>query len=240
MQRKRFWMSALAFALIALTAWVWVFDQERAARVEPSNKGSSVWDGWFRTGHQGAWPPTAPLQSEGKAADAAKSERSPIDSVRPPVFRVNDHGQLIIDAQTRADVERLYALYANDGGQEKLAERSAKLPEAAKLELRDLYQHWSQYAQAVMQSLRPDTSADPLEEAKRQLVGLRLLRLQYFGADQAHAMFAEEDEMAEDLLHRVEANKNPALSFEEKVHQAQEDISAGDSEAKPAKVRGRQ
>ncbi|KGM40714.1 hypothetical protein JY96_13485 [Aquabacterium sp. NJ1] len=154
--------------------------------------------------------------------------------MRPPVFRTDGQGNLIIDPQTRSDVERVHALYAHDGPK-KLEAFSAELPDTTRRQLKDLYQQWTQYAQAVMQAFPAEPSADSLEEARRQLAELKQMRQQYFGPERAKLMFGEEENVSEELLSRIEANKAPKMSFDDKVKQAQDELAQGQGTAKSSR-----
>lgn len=80
------------------------------------------------------------------------SASNPLDNLKPPVFRANPTGDLVMDPQTRTDVERLHALNERDDALAKLEALSRNLPAQARRELKELYQQHAQYSQAVTRS----------------------------------------------------------------------------------------
>ncbi len=145
---------------------------------------------------------------------------NPLDTTELPTFRATPQGKLVIDVQTRNDVERMVALFADDHGQQRLALQSVDLPEQAQRELRDLYQRYLQYSQAVTQSIPQGQGT--LDEATQQLKILHALRAQYFGADQAETMFGAEETTADKLIELMRQQTDPKASLEERVIQAQD------------------
>ena len=179
--------------------------------------------GLFTAMVPGAVAPTD-RASDANTVNAGQPTTSPLDSMAAPVFRATQLGALVIDPQTRTDVERVYALYQRDEATQKLAAFSADLPAKAQRELRDLFQQYAQYAQAVAQTFPPDQNVSSTEEVSRQLKGLHDLRQQYFGVDGARVMFEQEEETSAKLINLMSQNKGSGLSLSDKAEQAQEAI----------------
>ena len=221
-QQKRVWIGALiTLVIVAGTSVSWFKPASESHGTSPL--GQPWWS--MPMAHHPAKPNQAEQPQARVAAPPPPAASSPLDTVRPPVFRANGQGHLIIDPQTRGDVERVHALYAHDDGLKRLEAFSAELPDTAKRELKDLYQQWAQYAQAVMQAFPVESSSDSLEEARHQLAGLKQMRQQHFGPERTRLMFGEEEEVSEELLNRIEANKEPKLSLDDKVKQAQDELT---------------
>ena len=183
--------------------------------------------GLFTAMVPGAVAPTdraSDADTNADAVNAGQPTTSPLDSMAAPVFRATQLGALVIDPQTRTDVERVYALYQRDEAMQKLAAFSAELPAKAQRELRDLFQQYAQYAQAVAQTFPPDQNVSSTEEVSRQLKGLHDLRQQYFGVDGARVMFEQEEETSAKLISLMSQNKGSGLSLSDKAEQAQEAI----------------
>lgn len=219
------WLITVALAgALALGAWWWrdqgdQHDTDQATGSTPSLFSRNV-------------PVDAPAASGAAASglpapDGQRPAASPLDSMIPPSFRANSNGNLVVDPQTRVDVERVHALYARDEALQKLEALSSGMPVKAQRELKDLYQQYAQYAQAVAQTYPPGLSMGTIDEARTQLKGLHELRQQYFGVEGAKAMFEQEEETSARLLVLMSQNQDASLSLAEKAEQAQEAIHKG-------------
>jgi hypothetical protein len=223
-KRKRIWPRVL-LAVVAIVGglWWWHHHQEAAAGDADGKRSSTPWSLW-----PGQMPNAAPTLGEAPTPsnlppEAIRPVPSPLDTMQPPVCRADGQGHLAVDMQTKNDIERIYALYQGDEAQSKLTACAAGLPANAQRELKDLFQNYSQYAKAVAQAYPPADGETNIDDAKKQFKGIQNLRRQYFGEDTAKALFAQEEEITRDLLGRIEANKDPKMSFEEKINKAQED-----------------
>lgn len=154
------------------------------------------------------------------------SASNPLDNLTPPVFRANPTGDLVMDPQTRTDVERLHALNERDDALAKLEALSRNLPAQARRELRELYQQHVQYTQAVTRSFPPGVEVDSVDKVLQQFEGLHELRVQYFGADRAEKLFGEEEQATREMLALMQAQKSANLSLGEQAAQAQATWSA--------------
>jgi len=222
-QTKRIWLSALIGVAIAGGAWWWhAQDQGTHATGKKDGPRWTLWPGQL--------PNAAPtLGTEpyppGMTPEITHGATSPLDTMQPPIFRANSHGDLTIDTQTKNDVERMVALFHGDEALRKLDEFSANIPAKARQELKDLFQNYSQYAQALAQALPPAQSTGTFEEARQQFKVAKELRAQYFGPEKANAMFGEEEAITQNLLTNVESNKDPKMTLNEKIIKAQEEMN---------------
>ncbi|HEX5355566.1 MAG TPA: lipase secretion chaperone [Aquabacterium sp.] len=220
MTRKKWWiLSALTATLMATGLW-----GLRPTTSDPT--ASSAQEGfasWFKPHSATPGPPAdmTDTKATAHAQTASSKPASPLDTMILPTFRATSHGDLAMDQQTRLDVERIYALFPRDEARAKLESQSADLPAQAQRELKDLFQKYAQYAQAVAQTFPPEQNSGSLEEAARQFNELKALRRQYFGDEQAQSLFGEEEKTAQELLALMRKQTDPKLSLEEKAEQAQ-------------------
>src|SRR5690606_15761574 len=218
--------SALAGALVvAVLAWT-----RTPSPTEGTAATATPAPGIITAQVPGALPSgDAPAQAASAAAPMApQAMASPLDAITPPACRTDAQGELVIDPGTRNDVELITALH-------KPAQALAKLDEAcqdqgpkARQAMKNLYQQFVQYAQAVTQTFPPDEQiAIPVEKLEAVLLkGLHDLRVQYFGAETACAMYCEEEELTRRMLAVAVdyKQKNPKASTEESVGMAQAEI----------------
>lgn len=148
---------------------------------------------------------------------------SPLDTVRPPVFRVDAAGHLITDARLRGDLEQVFALHQGPQILSKLDELSAHLPVSAQRELRDMYRRYTQYEAAVTQQMQArQTDEEPtVETADQELQLLRELRRAHFGEDLANSMFGEEEQQSLEMSDFIRHHTDPNLPLMQRVEQAQ-------------------
>ncbi|MBC7698851.1 lipase secretion chaperone [Aquabacterium sp.] len=221
---KKWWLaSALAAVAVAAGGWAWTHD--KTAGVAASNHSGPAPITWATpTPHEAMATAASPLASGAASTPNLPAGRNPLDSMIPPRFRADRHGELAMDPTTRVDVERVHALYPRDEALQKLDAFSEGLPAQARRELKDLFQQYAQYAQAVTQTYPPELTIGSLDEAARQLAGLHALRQQYFGAERAEALYGEEEETSRKLLTLMGKQSDPNLSLEEKAALAQETL----------------
>lgn len=148
---------------------------------------------------------------------------NPLDSVKPPQFRANDKGQLVVDEAFRVDLERVYGLHQGPDVLKKLEEFSAHLPDRAKQELRSQYQRYVQYDAAVMQHMAAQVAQEDmsLALAERELALLHELRQTYFGQESAQAMFGQEEAHSRELHDYIRHHTDPSLPLMQRVELAQ-------------------
>lgn len=216
-------MSSVAVALVGLGLWT-LHPQGSSTGAAPHRDGVAAW--FSQGGPASVGAEGNAVSDAASAADAASllsraKPVSPLDTMILPTFRATDKGTLVMDQQTRQDVERIHALFPRDEALARLDIQASTLPAQAQRELRALYQQYNQYAQAVAQTYPPGLSNGTLEEAAQQLKGLHDLRQQYFGAEGAQALFGEEEKTSQELLELMRKQTDPKLSLEEKAELAQ-------------------
>ncbi len=227
-------MASLAAGLAGLGLWALSPSMGPAADTSgkaPHGDGVAT---WFGQGH-------APGHATSEAASAVEDTRapgsrkpaSPLDTTILPTFRATAQGTLVMDQQTREDVERFHALFPRDEALARLDIQASTLPLQAQRDLRSLYQQYSQYAQAVAQAYPPGLSEGTLDEAAAQLKGLHELRQQYFGAEGAEALFGQEEKTSQALLELMRKQTDPKLSLQEKAELAQAEWKQQQPASKP-------
>jgi hypothetical protein len=159
--------------------------------------------------------------------------RSPLDTLKAPVFRVNAQGDLIVDSQTRADIERMNALYDRQEALDKLASFSQDLPPQARQELRNLLQRHDQYSQAVMQTVSHAASDEnpTIDEISQQAQTLHELRQSYFGTD-AIAMWGQEEDAMQKIISLMR-QMDPKLPLHQRAAMAQSALGKPEQDKAP-------
>ncbi|RZI85728.1 MAG: hypothetical protein EOP38_03970 [Rubrivivax sp.] len=223
MTRRNWWvMLALATALVvAGLAWMPFKANDAQAPAQANSASSPSQASPWSLNTQGD-ATTSGLAGASAAVDTARAAPTPLDNIAPPIFRAKPNGDLVLDGQTRTAVERVHALYPRAEALTKLESFAQNLPESARRELKDLYQQYAQYDQAVAQTYPPGLAVDTIDEAAKQLDGLHKLRQQYFGAERADALFGQEEAISQQLLAQMRQHQDPKLSLPEMAEQAQE------------------
>lgn len=119
------------------------------------------------------------------------------------------------------------ALYSSEEALSRLNAATLEMPPQAQREVRELYQQFAQYNQALTAAF-PSSSHEEvtLEEARRQLQTLRDLRAQYFGTAKAQTMFGLEESMQQQLLEdAANAVATPNISQSKAIEHAQEKLA---------------
>jgi lipase chaperone LimK len=194
-----------------------------------------------------ARPPTAPVatnerwQSESASAPEATSARvqtnesaiassppaiAPAESTLPPgtgkVFSVDSSGQLVLDEQTRLNMEALLARTEPNDLAAAKQQAVESLPPAAAAKAAELLDHYDNYQQAQRQMYPPGIAPPTEEAALAELEGLHSLRVAHFGADAAHAMYGAEETITRSLIELMRLEKDQSLTMEEKAVRAQQ------------------
>lgn len=223
------WPLALALAFVALVAW-WLHQPGASPGGEggatQAQAGASPVAPWNRVSRM----PDGPASAGGLLGASGGPGASPLANVAPPVFRLTPQGRLLVDEQTRVDIERVASLHGRDDALVRLDEATRPLGEAARREARVLYEQLVRYEQALATALASEPERPSIEDARRQLQLMQALRTQHFG-EQAGALFGAEEALQQRLLDDAEeAMRAGGLSLEEAIGQAQARL-ARDAEA---------
>lgn len=180
-----------------------------------------------------ATAPTARAEAEAKPAEhtstaepepaaptpAPEAPHGKTDGKNP--FRVDNTGKLILDEQTRLNMEALFAQTDRANLAEAQQNATAKLPPAAATEATALLERYDNYSKQQRQSYPPGIAPDTEEAALAELDGLHALRVAHFGPEAAKAFFAAEEEITRSLIDLMRLEKDQSLTLQEKAERAQ-------------------
>jgi hypothetical protein len=155
------------------------------------------------------------------AAQSPEPETQPVKTDGNNPFRVDSTGKLVLDEQTRLNMEALFA--ENDRAQLPEAQQNAtaKLPPAAMTEASALLERYDNYSKEQRQSYPPGLPPSTEEAALAELDGLHALRVAHFGPEVAKALYGAEEEITRSLIDLMRLEKNQSLTVQEKAERAQ-------------------
>ena len=217
-------------AAVLVATWAW-----RTSASTPGSTPEQVSESADRPGiitSSVPAPPPAALPSSAPAAaglpNAAPSAAEPsalVASIPPPDCRSDDQGRLVLDQRTREDIDLLVSTLSGDQALAKLNEACMAQPASAQQAMRGLYQQYVQYVKAIEQQWPVDEQTNiPLDQLEHTLhKGLKELRVQYFGAERACALFCEEERLTTQMLTMAVdyARRHPQASTEQAIQAAQ-------------------
>lgn len=216
MTMKKVWIALAFVGAFAASIATWHQDKVPVRHADPS---ASIASGnpW----RMPTTPSIVQVESAGSLSERTMAH-SPLDDVALPAFRTST-GHVVVDAQARTDIERVVALHGREEALSKLDAATRSLSPLAQREVRDLYQQFTQYDQALATALPQTGGAQvTLDEARHQLQVLKDLRAQYFGSSNAERMFGLEESMQQQLLDdATEAMRTQNLPQAKAIEQAQ-------------------
>ncbi|MGD0279514.1 MAG: lipase secretion chaperone [Smithella sp.] len=137
------------------------------------------------------------------------------------MFQVDERGNLILNKDTRMNIERLYALNTPEELNEKLQKLSTVLPSTAYRQLANLIDYFDKYLRDTKTIYPPDEAPANVEEALEQLQGMHSLRVKHFGSDVAEALFADDEKINGQLLELMLKDPDENATMAEKAERAQ-------------------
>jgi len=137
------------------------------------------------------------------------------------MFQVDERGNLILDKNTRMNIEHLYALNTPEELDEKLQKISTVLPSTAYRQLVNLIDYFYKYLRDTKTIYPPDIAPSNVEQALEQLHGMHSLRVKHFGSDVATALFADDEKINRQLLELMLKDNDKNATMEEKAERAQ-------------------
>jgi lipase chaperone LimK len=155
-----------------------------------------------------------------KAPSAQSATTSSTDSTG--TFRTDDAGKLIIDEQTRLNMEALFARTDPADLPKVEEEITQTLPPTVAAEASALLDRYQNYSKAQRQTYPPGAAPATEEEALAELDGLHALRVAHFGSDIAHALYGAEEALTRSLIELMRLEKDQSLTMEEKAARAQQ------------------
>lgn len=170
---------------------------------------------------------TAPTLDSGGASSAAPSgSRAPVAAVVDPdegdaAFRTDAAGRLVVDEQTRLNLEALIAQSGSRALDAEVREQTEHLPAAAGRQAEELVQKFVLYQEAQRQAFPPGDVPFTEDDAVRQLDGLHALREAYFGPELAQRLYGGETAIAREMIEVMRIENDQSLTADEKLERAQ-------------------
>jgi hypothetical protein len=152
---------------------------------------------------------------------AAPQEPTAPSSSNDTVFRVDSSNRLVLDEQTRLNMEALFARTDRDDLAEAKQQAVEPLPPAASARAAELLDRYDNYQQAQRDTYPPGVAPSTEEAALAELDGLHALRVAHFGADVAEALYGAEERLSRSLIELMRLEKDQSLTMEEKAVRAQ-------------------
>jgi hypothetical protein len=145
----------------------------------------------------------------------------PVAQTNDKTFHINASGRLLIDQETRLNMEALFARTELDHLEAAKQEAIEPLPAAARAQAAELLDQYDTYQQAQKQAYPPGVAPATEEAALAELEGLHALRAAHFGPVVARALYGEEEAVSRYLVELMRQEKDQSLTMEEKAERAQ-------------------
>ncbi len=147
---------------------------------------------------------------------------SPLSTVSPPVFAADSRGKLVLNADTHANIEKLLLEEDPAAMRAKLDKASKSLPPQATAELKVLVGQYQEYSKALTHTIPPGTAPETEQGHLKLLDSMHTLRVTYFGAQAAQALFGEEEATSRKLVSLMGAQTDSNLTQQQKADRAQQ------------------
>lgn len=170
--------------------------------------------------------PPSELPASSNMPESAVEKNIEIEDEIYTMFDVDKRGNLVLNAATRINIEKLTALNTPEELKGKLRKFSVVLPPEAYRQLVYLIEDFKGYIAAVKGAYPPDAEIETSEEALDEMEGIHALRVKYFGSKVTEAFFAEEDKLNRQLLRLMALEADENMTMEEKAHKAQQLIES--------------
>jgi hypothetical protein len=194
----------MCVALVAVVAAsVWLRLKSEALRAPPTvERAITPSSAASRTvASSSELPPTV---RDAASAVAPTAGQRPIDAAQPEdqSFHVDTKGQLVKDARTRDELERMLSSDPStfERRREEILDR---LPPAAAREALDLLERFGNYRDALRQALPETSQALTQQDALVMLDTVHALRVSYFGKELTEAFFGAEEAMGRDTAQAI-------------------------------------
>lgn len=211
-------IALVAVAGVAVLSSLRHTDEPRTApaAVAPTEPAAAVIDS------SGGREHVDPAAASAAQPDPAAPEEKVTAQTNDQTFRVNDSGRLVLDQQTRLNMEALFARAQRDDLAEAKQQAVEPLPAGAAAQATDLLEDYDNYQQAQRQAYPPGVAPATEEAALAELEGLHALRAAHFGAVIARALYGEEESSSRQLIELMRLEKDQSLTLEEKAARAQQ------------------
>lgn len=136
-------------------------------------------------------------------------------------FRTDAAGELVVDEQTRLNLEALIARNGSRALDAEVREQTEHLSPGASREAEELFQKFLQYQEAQRQTYPPGDAPLTADDAVRELEGLHALREAHFGPELAQRLYGSEEAIAREMIEVMRIENDQSLTAEEKLERAQ-------------------
>jgi len=208
----------LGAAVAALIAAIFFINNEPSA---PTSAPALPAKSENSTTNVGPSTSSATVSSDGDASpDSSSFSEATEDRPDGQTFHVDVAGNLMLDEQTRLNIEALVAQTESREWDEALREQTEQLPPGAAKLAEELIAKFASYQQAQRQDYPPDDAPVTLEDAERQLEGLHALREAHFGPEVARKFYGNEEIIAREMIEVMRVENDHGLTSEEKTERA--------------------
>lgn len=185
-----------------------------ATQKEPAAAGAT---------RDGRGPPEQPAENEpSRLEETVVTREIPLARTNDQTFRINASGRLVVDGDTRLNMEALFARTDRDRLAEAKRQAIEPLPAAAAAQAAELLEQYDNYQQAQRQAYPPGVAPPTEEAALSELDGLHALRVAHFGPVVARALYGEEEASSRQLIELMRLEKDQSLTMEEKAARVQQ------------------
>lgn len=220
MSKRGLWFS-IAATVVACVVVLGSWQREAGPRPEPSAAARDAQEAAIDSGTGQEEPGQAP-NSPAPLDDTTAPREPTIAQSNDQTFRVNASGRLVLDEQTRLNMEALFARTDRDRLTEAKQQAIEPLPAGAAAQAAQLLEQYDNYQQAQRQTYPPGAAPTTEEAALAELDGLHALRVAHFGPIVARALYGEEEALSRQLVELMRLEKDQSLTLEEKAVRAQQ------------------
>lgn len=170
--------------------------------------------------------PAATLDSDRASSARSPDPRAALGTVEDSndedaAFRTDAVGELVVDEQTRLNLEALIAQSGSRGLDAEVREQTEHLSPGAGQKVEELVQKFVQYQAAQRQTYPPGDAPVTADDAIRELEGLHALREAHFGPELAQRLYGSEEAIAREMIEVMRIENDQSLTAEEKLERAQ-------------------
>ena len=222
-------VAALAVAGAAGTQWYWqqrgatpdalVAAQRSSDSTRQPAKRNDVRD---QSNADAASNPGAAGQNVTPEPSLSADDSGPESEQLDRMFPTLPDGQLRLNTRTRLNLEKLLALNTPAELRTKLAQLENTLPAEAFRELNELVERYRNYTAAAEQMYPAGHAPADANAALAELQALHDLRVTYYGAATAQALYAEDEAVTRQLLQVMRLDTQTGLTLEQKAERAQQ------------------
>ncbi len=219
--KKRIVWIVLGLLVVAATTCYFLFRADITAQHEIKGTLAKILSGTK------PWElPSSEISTSGSTPESPAEKNMDIEDEIYTMFDVDKRDNLVLNEDTRLNIEKLTALNTPEELREKLRKFSVVLPREAYRQLVYLIDSYNNYMRASKDAYPPDKEVDTLEEALDELAGLHALRVKYFGAGAAEAFYGKEEKLNQQLMHLMALEADPNMTLAQKADKAQQLIKA--------------